>query len=107
MTRKNTDHEVEQDIEGVDYPIPQDHWVAMLEQLYYAAYRLHDLLDDVDPGYEYAVQQLCTELQLQEPSITDDMESRAINAAQYRSSEMVAHGEERPLSEYGVTPDGD
>jgi len=85
--------------------IPQEHWVAMLEQLYYSAYCLHDELDDVDPGYEYAVQQLCSDLEIREPGVTKDMELRAMNAAQERSSRPVARDEARPLSEFGVSVD--
>jgi hypothetical protein len=88
--------------ESQEVDIPEEYWVAMLEQLYFSAYQLHDDLDDVDPGYEYAVQQLCSELRVREPQITKDMELRAMNAAQKRSERSIDRTEDRPLSEYGV-----
>jgi len=34
----------------------------LLEELYYSAYVNHNRLDDVAPGYEYVVQQLCDDI---------------------------------------------
>ena len=55
----------------------------LLEELYYSAYVNHDELDDVDPGYEYAVQQLCSDI-IARTHLTKDDEIEAMNRAQER-----------------------
>jgi hypothetical protein len=60
-----------------------------LEELYYSAYINDDALDDVDPGYEYAVQQLCSDL-IARTHLTKNDEVEAMNRAQNRHSDIGA-----------------
>jgi len=66
-----------------------------IEELYLAGYRNNDDLNDVEPGYEYAVQQLCSEMAgTMIPALTKDAEMRAMNRAQERhEAEERHHGQ--------------
>jgi hypothetical protein len=55
----------------------------LLEELYYSAYVNHDRLDDVAPGYEYVVQQLCDDI-IRRTALTKPDERAAMNRAQAR-----------------------
>lgn len=83
----------------------REDWVALLEAMYFAGYRLHDSLDDVDPGYEYAVQQLCSEMSLFIGGVDEDMSVRAMQAAQDRKYGESRGEDSRSLGEFGVVRD--
>lgn len=57
--------------------------IEFMAKVYEAGYRLHEELDDVDPGYEYAIQQLQSELEVM-GEIDRDGARRAMNLAQER-----------------------
>jgi len=56
--------------------------VWLLEELYYSAY-VNDELNDVEPGYEYAMQQLCSDV-ISRTELTKTDERPAMNRAQAR-----------------------
>ncbi|WP_135363416.1 hypothetical protein [Halosimplex halophilum] len=63
----------------------------LVEELYLSAYVNHQELDDVDPGYEYAVQQLLSDFRARNPGLlTKDMETAAMNRAQDRIEDRSA-----------------
>jgi len=56
-----------------------------VEELYLSAYINHEELNDVQPGYEYAVQQLLSDLQARNPELLNkDIEVAARVRAQDR-----------------------
>jgi len=55
----------------------------LLEELYYSAYVNHNRLDDVAPGYEYVVQQLCDDI-IRRTALTKTDETEAMARAQAR-----------------------
>lgn len=54
----------------------------MIRELYLSAYYNHDELDDVEPGYEYAVQQLLCDIRERRLAFTSDLEMEEMNNAQ-------------------------
>lgn len=78
--------------------------VEFLTAMYEAGYELEDALGDVEPGYEYAIQQLCSKMKGQ-GHLNDNMESRAMNAAQERVFGEPKTDPSMSLSEFGVVPD--
>lgn len=87
-----------------DGGLDQEDAVRFIELVYRAGYRLERGIDDIDPGYEYAIQQLCSELELMGVA-NEDASLRAMQAAQEHVYGEARGEDSRPLSEFGVTVD--
>lgn len=84
--------------DGSESEFDRETVVRVLEELYLSGYINETELDDVDPGYEYAIQQLCSDLQARDPEIlTKEEETEAANRAQDRFDELVEQQKVPPL----------
>lgn len=93
--------------EGSEAGLDRETVVRVLEELYLSGYINETELDDVDPGYEYAIQQLCSDLQARDPEIlTKDEETEAANRAQDRFDDLVEQEKVPPLVTDGGVEEG-
>ena len=65
---------------------------TLIEELYLSAYINHEDLDDVQPGYEYAVQQLLSDLRSRTHWFNVETECEMMSRAQDRFEAMEHAG---------------